>query len=164
MKTLRRCRIPSVFALLIALGGIAQSRVALAYDGRRGATPPRLGFVDGEVSLWRPGAEIWVPAQMNTAFAAGDSLYAGDGGNSSRDRPARLRTRRLRHRARDRVVTPGTCSSRYRGPCRPRFAAAPGGQTLESTRRPPPSLIDRAGYYRWTSTTTTASALAWRRG
>ena len=55
--------------------------MALAYDGRRGATPPRLGFLDGDVSFWRPGAEIWAPAQVNTALAAGDALYAGDGGN-----------------------------------------------------------------------------------
>ncbi|MCC6763624.1 MAG: hypothetical protein IT293_03090 [Deltaproteobacteria bacterium] len=46
-----------------------------------GATPPRLSFVDGEVSYWRPGADDWVPAQVNTALGAGDSLYAGDGGN-----------------------------------------------------------------------------------
>ena len=44
-------------------------------------SPPRLGFVDGDVSFWRPGAEDWASAQVNTALAAGDSLYAGDGGN-----------------------------------------------------------------------------------
>lgn len=39
--------------------------------------PPRLAFVDGEVSFWRPGAEEWSSALVNTALAAGDRLYAG---------------------------------------------------------------------------------------
>ncbi|HZP41403.1 MAG TPA: DUF6600 domain-containing protein [Candidatus Binatia bacterium] len=43
--------------------------------------PPRLAFVDGEVSFWRTGAEDWAPAQVNTPLAAGDSLYASSGGN-----------------------------------------------------------------------------------
>jgi hypothetical protein len=46
-----------------------------------GVTPPRLSFIDGEVSYWRPGAEDWAPAQINTALAVGDSLYTGGGGN-----------------------------------------------------------------------------------
>jgi len=44
-------------------------------------TPPRLGFVDGEVSFWRPGAGDWTPAQVNTALAAGDELYTGGAAN-----------------------------------------------------------------------------------
>jgi hypothetical protein len=39
-------------------------------------TPPRLSFVDGKVSFWRPGAEDWAPARVNTPLAAGDALYA----------------------------------------------------------------------------------------
>ncbi len=46
-----------------------------------GVTPPRLSFVDGDVSYWRPGADDWVRAQINTALGAGDSLYADSGGN-----------------------------------------------------------------------------------
>jgi hypothetical protein len=46
-----------------------------------GPTPPRLSFIDGDVSFWRDGAEDWAPAQVNTAIAAGDSLYAGDNAN-----------------------------------------------------------------------------------
>ena len=38
-----------------------------------GPTPPRLAFMNGEVSFWRPGSEDWAPAQVNTALAAGDS-------------------------------------------------------------------------------------------
>jgi len=47
-----------------------------------GPTPPRLAFVDGEVSFWRPGADDWAPAQINTPLAAGDTLYVGDSGNA----------------------------------------------------------------------------------
>ncbi len=36
--------------------------------------PPRLGFIDGEVSFWRPGAEDWAPARVNTPLAPGDNL------------------------------------------------------------------------------------------
>jgi len=46
-----------------------------------GRTPPRLSFVDGQVSFWRPGAQEWVQAQMNTPLAPGDQLYTGSPGN-----------------------------------------------------------------------------------
>ncbi len=45
-------------------------------------TPPRLSFTSGDVSFWRPGAEEWTPAQINTPLAPGDALYAGAGANS----------------------------------------------------------------------------------
>src|SRR5213593_1706151 len=45
-------------------------------------TPPRLRFTDGAVSFWRPGADDWVTAQVNTPLAAGDDLYAADGANA----------------------------------------------------------------------------------
>jgi uncharacterized protein DUF6600 len=44
-------------------------------------TPPRLSFVDGNVSFWRPGATDWGPAHLNTPLAPGDTLYAADGAN-----------------------------------------------------------------------------------
>ncbi|HSB70954.1 MAG TPA: DUF6600 domain-containing protein [Candidatus Methylomirabilis sp.] len=44
-------------------------------------TPPRLGFVDGLVSFWRPGAQDWVQAQVNTPLAPGDQLSTGSPGN-----------------------------------------------------------------------------------
>ena len=46
-----------------------------------GRTPPRLAFVDGQVSFWRPGADDWVAARVNTALAPGDELYTGAPGN-----------------------------------------------------------------------------------
>src|ERR1700746_1612508 len=73
----------TALALVMVLGGVsATGGVARAQnEGAAGPTPPRLSFVDGEVSFWRPGAEDWAPAQVNTPLAAGDSLYAGDGAN-----------------------------------------------------------------------------------
>jgi hypothetical protein len=44
-------------------------------------TPPRLSFIDGEVSFFRPGAQDWAPASVNTPLAAGDELYAAEGAN-----------------------------------------------------------------------------------
>src|SRR5262245_37187236 len=44
------------------------------------AMPPRLSYVNGEVSFWRPGATDWAPAQINTPLAPGDTLYAGQNG------------------------------------------------------------------------------------
>jgi hypothetical protein len=44
-------------------------------------TPPRLSYVDGQVSFWRPGAPEWTAAQINTALAPGDELSTGSPGN-----------------------------------------------------------------------------------
>src|SRR4029453_5460873 len=45
------------------------------------ATPPRISYLHGEVSFWRPGAQDWVPASLNMPLAPGDILYAGPAGN-----------------------------------------------------------------------------------
>jgi hypothetical protein len=76
-----------LLVLLVALGlaGVPVSRAADPQpdvgSGAVGATPPRLAFVDGQVSFWRPGAEEWVEARVNTALAPGDELYTGAPGN-----------------------------------------------------------------------------------
>jgi len=44
-------------------------------------TPPRVSYTYGEVSFWRPGAQDWTAATVNTPLAAGDVLYAGQAGN-----------------------------------------------------------------------------------
>ena len=46
-----------------------------------GRTPPRLSFVDGQASFWRPGAQDWVQAQVNTPLSPGDQLSTGSPGN-----------------------------------------------------------------------------------
>ena len=76
-KTLRALLVGAFAATTVMSASFAGAQEARAV----GVTPPRLSFIDGEVSYWRPGAEDWVPAQINTALAAGDSLYAGENGN-----------------------------------------------------------------------------------
>src|SRR6185295_5638347 len=44
-------------------------------------TPPRVSYIHGEVSFWRPGAADWAPAALNMPLAPGDVLYAGPAGN-----------------------------------------------------------------------------------
>jgi hypothetical protein len=44
-------------------------------------TPPRVSYVDGQVSFWRPGAEDWTPAPPNMAVAPGDEFHTGRPGN-----------------------------------------------------------------------------------
>jgi hypothetical protein len=43
-------------------------------------TPIRLSFTYRDASFWRPGADDWTPAQINTALAPGDAMYTGSGG------------------------------------------------------------------------------------
>ena len=45
-----------------------------------GATPPRLGYSQGPVSFWRPGATDWAAAQVNTPLVPGDELFTGHEG------------------------------------------------------------------------------------
>ncbi len=44
-------------------------------------TPARVSYINGEVSFWRPGAQDWAPATLNTPLAPGDILYTGPSGN-----------------------------------------------------------------------------------
>jgi len=44
-------------------------------------TPPRVSYLSGDVSFWRPGAQEWAPAALNTPLAPGDVLYTAPGGN-----------------------------------------------------------------------------------
>jgi hypothetical protein len=73
----------SVFCMLICLSAAAQGTAPPDTPQSEviGPTPPRLSFVDGQVSFWRPGAQDWAQAQLNTAIAPGDQLYTGSPGN-----------------------------------------------------------------------------------
>jgi hypothetical protein len=66
---------------VLAVIGLVLAAVPTHAQERGGPTPPRLAFIDGEVSFWRPGAQDWVPAQVNTALAEGDQIYAAEGAN-----------------------------------------------------------------------------------
>jgi hypothetical protein len=74
---------------LILVLGMLTSVVSVAHGGDApesqqdaiGQTPPRLSLTKGEVSFWRPGAQDWSQAQVNTPLAPGDLLYTGSQGN-----------------------------------------------------------------------------------
>jgi len=80
-------RTREVIALILAVGvftGVAPGR-GYAQPGSNpdssDRTPPRLSFVDGQVSFWRPGAQDWAQAQVNTPLAPGDELATASPGN-----------------------------------------------------------------------------------
>jgi hypothetical protein len=85
MWTSARRLIAWIFVLTLILGATAEAQPAQPpadpQAGNIGRTPPRLSYVDGEASFWRPGAQDWVPAQLNTPLAPGDELYTGNRGN-----------------------------------------------------------------------------------
>jgi hypothetical protein len=77
-----------IIGLLLALGVLASAAsAALGADTPdpqpidMDRTPPRLSFVDGQVSFWRPGAQDWAQAQVNTPLAPADQLATGSPGN-----------------------------------------------------------------------------------
>src|SRR2546426_6703820 len=69
MMTLATRALGALLALTMIAGAAPGARAALAADAPDaspiGRTPPRLSYVDGEVSFWRPGAQDWAPAQIN---------------------------------------------------------------------------------------------------
>ena len=74
-----------VIVVLGVLAGVAPAiRAAETPDPEQaaiGRTPPRLSFVDGQVSFFRPGARDWAQAQVNTPLVSGDELSTGSPGN-----------------------------------------------------------------------------------
>ena len=78
MNTLRRIWLIPLLFLFAMPCALAQA----AGDGSEWVpTPPRLSFIDGEVSYWRQGADDWARAQPNLALAEGDTLYTGGNAN-----------------------------------------------------------------------------------
>ena len=87
------------FGLLAAVAPTAQAADAPTPEqAASDQTPPRLSFVDGQVSFWRPGAQDWAQAQVNTPLAQGDQLSTG-----SRDHRAPTGARRADSRGADRA-------------------------------------------------------------
>jgi hypothetical protein len=77
-----------IIGIVLALGvlatAVAAAQEADTADPQQTAmdrTPPRLSFVDAQVSFWRPGAQDWAQAQVNTPLAPGDQLSTGSPGN-----------------------------------------------------------------------------------
>ncbi|MGB9128265.1 MAG: DUF6600 domain-containing protein, partial [Thiobacillus sp.] len=78
MHTLRCIWLIPLLFLIAMPCALAQ---AVGEDSEWAPTPPRLSFIDGEVSYWRPGADDWARAVPNLALAEGDALYTGAGAN-----------------------------------------------------------------------------------
>jgi hypothetical protein len=73
-----------VLALSLLTGVLAAAQGADAPDPQQaaiGRTPPRLSMAEGQVSFWRPGAQDWAQAQVNTPLVPGDELSTGSPGN-----------------------------------------------------------------------------------
>jgi hypothetical protein len=82
MHTTRVIVFTLAFGVLTAIAAAAQSPgTPEAQQTASDRTPPRLSFADGQVSFWRPGAQEWAAAQVNTPLAPGDELYTGSPGN-----------------------------------------------------------------------------------
>jgi hypothetical protein len=78
----RIIRLMLALGLFTSVATVAQGAEAPeSQEGAIGQTPPRLSFTSGEVSFWRPGAQDWSQAQVNTPLAPGDLLYTGPQGN-----------------------------------------------------------------------------------
>ncbi len=113
-------------------------------------TPPRLSFVDGQVSFWRPGAQDWAQAQVNTPLAPGDELATASPGNLEVQIGARAFVRAwantlvgLANQEPDFLqfkVTAGTASFDLR--------TIERGHTLEVATPNAAFTIEHAGYYR----------------
>ncbi|MBX3027944.1 hypothetical protein KF840_23870 [bacterium] len=68
--------IAGALAVLIAAADAASADVD---EKTLRLTPARLGYVEGDVSFWRPGAGDWEAATVNIPLAAGDALATRDG-------------------------------------------------------------------------------------
>jgi hypothetical protein len=145
-------RTRKVIVLMLTLGFL--TGVALAADAPNpeagDRTPPRLSFVDGQVSFWRPGAQDWAQAQVNTPLAPGDELATASPGNLEVQIGARDFVRAwantqvgLANQEPDFLqftVTTGTASIDLR--------AIEAGRTVEVDTPHAAFTIERAGYYR----------------
>jgi hypothetical protein len=74
-------RVARLAAALLGIALLCVPPVVRAEEDLAGRTPPRLSWVDGDASFFRPGAEDWAPAQVNTPLAGGDELYTSHRGN-----------------------------------------------------------------------------------
>jgi hypothetical protein len=82
MRIRQITRLVLALGLLISTASVVQGADTPASEEESiGETPPRLSFTKGEVSFWRPGAQDWSQAQVNTPLAPGDQLYTGPQGD-----------------------------------------------------------------------------------
>ena len=81
MRTRRGILFTLTFGVLTAIAAAAEAADTREPQTESDQTPPRLSFADGQVSFWRPGAQDWAAAQVNTPLAPGDELFTGSPGN-----------------------------------------------------------------------------------
>ena len=82
MRLTRTMALLLLFGLLPGL--VSTARAADPADPDQAAydlTPPRLSLTDGQVSFWRPGADDWTTALVNTPLAPGDQVSTSSPGN-----------------------------------------------------------------------------------
>jgi hypothetical protein len=157
---------PAVTLVVQMVLGVAVVGAAESEEGQIGATPPRLSYADGDVSYFRPGAQDWSPAQVNTALAPGDEFYTGNRGNLELQVGARAFVRAwgdsqlgLVNHEPDFLqvkVTGGHVSLDLR--------TVEAGRTVEVDTPHAAFTIERAGYYRVDVTDTGTSFVTRRSG
>ncbi|MGH7787643.1 MAG: DUF6600 domain-containing protein, partial [Candidatus Binatia bacterium] len=76
---LRWSALRQTLTALVALCSASLSDAAVEEHAGMQITPPRLAYVQGDVSFWRPGSGDWEAAQVNLPMAPGDALATGDG-------------------------------------------------------------------------------------
>jgi hypothetical protein len=70
-----------LLTLALWLATAVQAGAEEPADEPAALTPPRLSYVEGETSFWRPGTDEWVAATLNMPLAAGDEMVTGHRGN-----------------------------------------------------------------------------------
>jgi len=145
-----RVVIALVLVLSVLTGVVQAAGPSIPDPSTVDRTPPRLSFVDGQVSFWRPGAQDWAQAQMNTPLAPGDELATASPGNLEVQIGARAFVRTwantqvgLANQEPDFLqfkVTTGTASFDLR--------TIEPGHTVEVDTPNAAFTIERAGYYR----------------
>src|SRR5215472_13615753 len=64
----------ALLSLPLLFGSASIAGAALEVPPETQASQIRLGFLEGDVLFWRPGAGDWEAAQLNIPLAAGDAL------------------------------------------------------------------------------------------
>lgn len=81
MKTRRIVAILAMLAAVMLGPARVPAQDPPAPEQATEATPARVSYINGQVSFWRPGAQEWAEARVNTPLSPGDLLYTGQDGS-----------------------------------------------------------------------------------